>query len=205
MAEKTQTNGAGNADMPPAYEAQPRPDATPAAPETLEVTQPAQSQSEPATAGVNQQGPTQSASPMHPEKAHHPMGTPGIPGHPNPNAEIFYEAQVVTPLHQLTDTPLWINCPFCNKRTKTQSSVEGTAMQILSSVLCCLICVPLVCLPCVCHWFEETNIFCSACRNRVAVISDGDYGTPTEAAVQKMRQQGTLPTPTQGPQPATHK
>lgn len=36
----------------------------------------------------------------------------------------------VTPLNQLTNTPEWIDCPFCHKRTKTTVRSEGGSMQM---------------------------------------------------------------------------
>lgn len=35
----------------------------------------------------------------------------------------------VTPLPQLTETPAWIDCPYCNQRTKTQVTSEGSSAQ----------------------------------------------------------------------------
>ncbi|KAH6640118.1 hypothetical protein F5144DRAFT_504171 [Chaetomium tenue] len=74
----------------------------------------------------------------------------------------------VIPIHQLGDQPQWIDCPFCHQRTMTRVATEGTSMQIVAGVLCCLLCVCLACVPCMAHWFEETNYFCSKCHNKVA-------------------------------------
>jgi lipopolysaccharide-induced tumor necrosis factor-alpha factor len=74
----------------------------------------------------------------------------------------------VIPINQLGDRPQWIDCPFCNQRTMTRVATEGTSMQIVAGVLCCLLCVCLACVPCMAHWFEETNYFCSKCHNKVA-------------------------------------
>ncbi|KAJ4147027.1 hypothetical protein LMH87_001580 [Akanthomyces muscarius] len=42
----------------------------------------------------------------------------------------------VTPLNQLGDTPQWIDCPFCHKRTKTTVRKEGGSMQMCHSSAC---------------------------------------------------------------------
>ncbi|KAG7285694.1 hypothetical protein NEMBOFW57_007987 [Staphylotrichum longicolle] len=78
----------------------------------------------------------------------------------------------VTPLNMLGDRPQWIDCPFCQRRTMTRLNTEGTSMQIVAGVLCCLLCVCLTCVPCLAHWFEETTYFCSQCNNKVAMRSE---------------------------------
>lgn len=80
------------------------------------------------------------------------------------------EPQMVTPLQRLTATPTFIDCPFCLQRTQTNVSTEGTSMQTIAAALCCLVCVCAVCLPYACHWFEDTHIYCSRCKARVATI-----------------------------------
>ncbi|AEO63758.1 765d9350-c5c3-45d8-8a6d-b886477d322e [Thermothielavioides terrestris] len=77
-------------------------------------------------------------------------------------------AQVATPLDQLGDSPQWIDCPFCHRRTLTRVSKEGTSMQILAGILCCLFCVCLACVPCLAGWFEETIYVCTQCNKKVA-------------------------------------
>ncbi len=42
----------------------------------------------------------------------------------------------------------------------------------VAGVACCLLCVCLACVPCLTHWFEETNYFCSQCNKKVAKRSD---------------------------------
>ncbi|KAI7777693.1 hypothetical protein LA080_003186 [Diaporthe eres] len=73
------------------------------------------------------------------------------------------EPQMVTPLSRLTATPTFIDCPFCLQRAQTNVSTEGTSMQTMAAALCCLFCICAVCLPYVCHWFEDTHIYCSRC------------------------------------------
>lgn len=80
------------------------------------------------------------------------------------------EPQMVTPLSRLTATPTFIDCPFCLQRAQTNVSTEGTSMQTMAAALCCLFCICAVCLPYVCHWFEDTHIYCSRCKARVATI-----------------------------------
>ncbi|KAG8163417.1 hypothetical protein KVR01_006714 [Diaporthe batatas] len=80
------------------------------------------------------------------------------------------EPQMVTPLSRLTAKPTFIDCPFCLQRTQTNVSTEGTSMQTIAAALCCLFCLCTVCLPYLCHWFEDTHIYCSRCKARVATI-----------------------------------
>ncbi|KAM3511231.1 hypothetical protein MY11210_005100 [Beauveria gryllotalpidicola] len=75
----------------------------------------------------------------------------------------------VTPLNQLSNTPQWIVCPFCHRRTKTTVRQEGDSMQIIVGAVLCLVCVCLACLPCLLHWFEDTAWHCSECKNKVAM------------------------------------
>ncbi|KAH9903980.1 hypothetical protein F4778DRAFT_733492 [Xylariomycetidae sp. FL2044] len=83
-------------------------------------------------------------------------------------------AAMVTRIEMLTDQPAFIDCPFCHQRAKTTIQKEGTSMQVVAGVLCCLLCVCLTCVPCLAGWFEETYINCSHCHRTVAMIpSDG--------------------------------
>jgi len=45
-------------------------------------------------------------------------------------------------------------------------------MQIVTGILCCMLCVFLACVPCLAGWFEETTWFCSQCNNKVAMRSE---------------------------------
>ncbi|KAI0096584.1 hypothetical protein GGR51DRAFT_28540 [Nemania sp. FL0031] len=78
--------------------------------------------------------------------------------------------QLVTPLHALTEAPAWIDCPFCQRRTQTRSTRQGDSQQVLASILCCLVCVCLACLPSMAGWCENINIYCSNCGKQVAMI-----------------------------------
>lgn len=41
----------------------------------------------------------------------------------------------------------------------------------MSAALCCLCCgIITVCIPFLCHWFEDTIIQCSGCKKQVALI-----------------------------------
>ncbi|KAI0977235.1 hypothetical protein F4678DRAFT_455379 [Xylaria arbuscula] len=80
------------------------------------------------------------------------------------------QRQLVTPLHALTEAPAWIDCPFCKQMTKTRSTREGDSQQAITSFLCCLVCICLVCLPHLAGWCENTHIYCSNCGKEVAMI-----------------------------------
>jgi hypothetical protein len=40
----------------------------------------------------------------------------------------------------------------------------------LASLVCCLICICLVCLPQMAGWAQNTSHFCTSCRNKVAFM-----------------------------------
>ncbi|KAK0640573.1 hypothetical protein B0T16DRAFT_418130 [Cercophora newfieldiana] len=80
---------------------------------------------------------------------------------------------LVTPLEMLQgETPQYIDCPWCQQRALATASRHGTSMQMLTGLICCLICVCLACVPCIAGWFEETEYNCSACKRLVAKRDD---------------------------------
>ncbi|KAF4458672.1 LPS-induced tumor necrosis factor alpha factor [Fusarium albosuccineum] len=116
---------------------------------------------------------------------------------PGLKIEALPDVERVTPLHMLGESPAWIDCPFCQRRTMTKVNTEGSGTQVVMSILCCLICVCLVCLPAAAGWFEHTHHYCSNCNARVVTRPyDGpiqvfgpqirtdvptSYGNPTQA------------------------
>ncbi|KAI9172532.1 hypothetical protein HJFPF1_02036 [Paramyrothecium foliicola] len=78
------------------------------------------------------------------------------------------EGKVVA-LHHLGDTSEWIDCQFCKQRTKTNVIKKGSPMQFVTGALLCLVCICLAPLPCMLHWFEETQWFCTSCKSMVAM------------------------------------
>ncbi|KAI0012825.1 hypothetical protein F4779DRAFT_534743 [Xylariaceae sp. FL0662B] len=80
------------------------------------------------------------------------------------------DPQMVTPLHMLGEQPTWIDCPACRQRTLTKITKEASSMQTIAGLVLCLFCVCLACLPCINHWCENINIYCSSCNARVATI-----------------------------------
>ncbi|KAK4187728.1 hypothetical protein QBC35DRAFT_221251 [Podospora australis] len=83
---------------------------------------------------------------------------------------------LVTPITQMGEQTQLIDCPFCLKRTKIRVHKEGTAMQVVTGVLCCLLCVCLACVPCLAHWFENTEYYCATCNKKLAEeTDDGHY------------------------------
>lgn len=109
-----------------------------------------------------EKGPSVPEKVMSPPAKNPHMEMPPIVSEPEP--------QMVTPLSRLTATPTFIDCPFCLQRAQTNVSTEGTSMQTIAAALCCLFCVCAVCVPYLCHWFEDTHIYCSRCKARVATI-----------------------------------
>ncbi|GAW23121.1 hypothetical protein ANO14919_126710 [Xylariales sp. No.14919] len=106
-----------------------------------------------------------------------------------PQVVIEGNPRMVTPLHRLTEDPAWIDCPFCKNITKTSVTKKGDSQQTLAAVICCLIFLPLVCVPGLCGWCENIHIFCSECRREVATI-------PHDGSIQVMavgQEQGLVP------------
>lgn len=86
----------------------------------------------------------------------------------NPNA-----VPLVTPVNMLQgETPQYIDCPWCYQRALVTTERHGSSMQMLTGLVCCLICVCLACVPCIAGWFEETEYRCSACKKLVAKRDD---------------------------------
>lgn len=85
---------------------------------------------------------------------------------------------IITPLNQIGERTQWIQCPFCLQTSKIQVRKEGSTMQVVAGVLCCLLCVCLACVPCLAHWFEDTEYRCATCHKIVATENyDGIYKT----------------------------
>ncbi|KAL2116209.1 hypothetical protein VTJ04DRAFT_10464 [Mycothermus thermophilus] len=109
----------------------------------------------------------------------------------NPAAPQQEQVQLVTPLEQLGDSPAWIDCPWCHRRTKTVVRTEGTTKQIFAGILCCLLCVCLACVPCIAGWFEDTIHSCGECSRTVATKPEGGgiiVHKPAEAVPSKYAQ-----------------
>ncbi|KAK3901833.1 hypothetical protein C8A05DRAFT_34493 [Staphylotrichum tortipilum] len=101
-----------------------------------------------------------------------PKQLPMSPNGPQPQPAVG-----VTPLSRLGDNPQWIDCPFCEHRTMTRLRKEGTPMQMIAGIVCCLFCVCLACVPCLAHWFEETYYYCSRCNKQVAKRNEDGHIT----------------------------
>jgi hypothetical protein len=84
----------------------------------------------------------------------------------------------VVALPHLGPQPEWIDCQFCRQRTKTNVVQKGTGMQVVMGTVLCLLCICLAPLPCMLHWFEETQWFCTNCKNMVA--TKGGKDTPIQ-------------------------
>ncbi|KAK4228629.1 hypothetical protein QBC38DRAFT_474424 [Podospora fimiseda] len=149
---------------PPAYTPNEKP---------LPETTPQQQDVSPAAASTSAASP---APVQVPQQAHitseQPKPLPVLPGNPTQQNMLPVEASIATPLNMLSDQPQWIDCPFCQRRTKTRVQKEGTPMQIIAGALCCLFCICLTCVPCIAGWFEEIHYFCSGCNNKVAMRPD---------------------------------
>ncbi|KAJ5546939.1 LITAF-like zinc finger domain-containing protein [Penicillium frequentans] len=74
----------------------------------------------------------------------------------------------VTPLHLLREHPVWIDCPFCERRAMTRVGHEGSSATMLASLVCCLICICLVCVPSLTGMYQDTSHYCTNCGKKVA-------------------------------------
>lgn len=77
------------------------------------------------------------------------------------------------------------SCPIV--RTELSMLTTGRCTCRLAGVVCCLICLPLACLPCVAGWCENTHVFCTRCGKKVATIP---HDGPIQ--VESMSQQAVL-------------
>ncbi|KAI1075391.1 hypothetical protein F5B20DRAFT_387701 [Whalleya microplaca] len=74
------------------------------------------------------------------------------------------------PLASLGTLPALIDCPFCNSRCQTRIQEEDSSMTIVAGIGMGLICLCLACIPCLAHWCQDVDHFCSICNQRVAHV-----------------------------------
>ncbi|KAH9836895.1 LPS-induced tumor necrosis factor alpha factor [Teratosphaeria destructans] len=77
-------------------------------------------------------------------------------------------APPVTPLNLLRDSEAWIDCPFCQRRTRTRIDKVDSGMTYVLGLLLCLICICAACIPCIAHWCADIDHYCGDCGQRVA-------------------------------------
>ncbi|KAH7322704.1 hypothetical protein B0I35DRAFT_407154 [Stachybotrys elegans] len=118
-------------------------------------------------------------------------------GQPNMNTG---NADKVTRLTHLGPMPEWIDCPFCKQRTKTNVVQSGGGMQFLTGTLLCLVCICLAPLPCMLHWFEETQWFCTGC-NKVVATKRHDMPVQPVATYEEQHTDSRFQAPQQPQQP----
>ncbi|KAI3336677.1 hypothetical protein HD806DRAFT_14223 [Xylariaceae sp. AK1471] len=136
-----------------------------------EQSEPARNLNDKAGHGLDQEGPAPPTSmppSMIQEETINHSNTPVADN--VPQVVIEGNPRMVTPLHKLTSEPAWIDCPLCNRTTKTRITKEGSSEQTLAAALCCIFCICLTCLPCVAGWCENIHIWCTGCGRKVAMI-----------------------------------
>ncbi|KAF1849021.1 uncharacterized protein K460DRAFT_276264 [Cucurbitaria berberidis CBS 394.84] len=76
---------------------------------------------------------------------------------------------MVTPLKRLGEEPAFIDCPHCEKRTKTKVEKVDSSQTSLAAAFCCLCCgVITVFIPFLCHWCADIDHRCYECGKQVA-------------------------------------
>ena len=96
-----------------------------------------------ATRDPSQPAPATNMYVVEPLWCHNPqltMPSPNQPGSPIPmqpvaqqpgaQAGMATSGQKVTPLHMLSESPDWIDCPMCHTRARTRVQTEGEGMQL---------------------------------------------------------------------------
>ncbi|KAJ5628156.1 LITAF-like zinc finger domain-containing protein, partial [Penicillium lividum] len=84
-------------------------------------------------------------------------------------------ASMVVPLHLLDKQPAYIDCPFCENLAETSLMEINSGSTRVTSVLCCLICPFLICLPSEAGMFIDYDHYCTKCGKRVAHKSHDIY------------------------------
>ncbi|KAF2738502.1 hypothetical protein EJ04DRAFT_509645 [Polyplosphaeria fusca] len=108
------------------------------------------------------------------------------------NAKSTKDSTMVTDLEHLGESPAYIDCPYCEKRTLTRVEQNDSSQTThvnpflcllrlmyvlrpayhsyrLAAALCCLCCgVITVCIPFLCHWCADIDHRCSECGKQVS-------------------------------------
>ncbi|ORY68405.1 uncharacterized protein BCR38DRAFT_481896 [Pseudomassariella vexata] len=124
-----------------------------------------------------------------PPAAHN--GAP-TPQHPPQNIMMIQP----TPLNGLGALPAVIDCPYCHRRTQTRVHEEDSSMTIVAGIALGCLCICLACLPCILHWCQNIDHYCTGCNQRVVHIQHG--GVPQVIAPpQNVPQQYKMENPQQ--------
>lgn len=95
--------------------------------------------------------------------------------------------------------------PSCLQYVEREPAADLVTRHSMSAALCCLCCgIITVCIPFLCHWFEDSIIQCSGCKKQVALVRHD--GTTTvcwpDAAGQPPNGQRAGSSAARPPQPA---
>ncbi|KAK9771084.1 hypothetical protein SCAR479_12208 [Seiridium cardinale] len=139
--------------------------------------------------------------PVPPQPAHQASGT--MKGYqPAVNPAMVHP----TPLHLLGEASAIIDCPYCNQRAPTRVDEHDSSMTIVAGIGLGILCICAACLPCLLHWFQDVDHFCSHCNQRVAHVPHGGIAqviqpqqVPQGYTMEQQPQYGA-----QSPQPQQH-
>lgn len=85
------------------------------------------------------------------------------------NTKSMKDSTTVMDLEHLGESPAYIDCPHCEKRTLTKVEQIDSTQTTLAAALCCLFCgVITVCIPSLCHWCADIDHRCSECGKQVS-------------------------------------
>jgi len=143
---------------PPAYTTANQRDA-----ETVEAVQPQPSNAFPSHLIVDETQFTKTATPNS-----NPVQVETAQPNQTTNIQALGAPPRVRLLNQLREEPEFIDCPFCQKMTKTRVNKEATTMTTIAGIFCCLLCICAACVPCLFGWCHDTDHYCTNCNAKVA-------------------------------------
>ena len=76
--------------------------------------------------------------------------------------------RMVARLDSLGDTPQDIDCPYCQRQTRTRVEQHASTMTILAGVLVGLFCICLAWIPCAAHFAYDKEWYCGSCGAKLA-------------------------------------
>ncbi|KAI0006908.1 LITAF-like zinc ribbon domain-containing protein [Xylariaceae sp. FL0662B] len=104
------------------------------------------------------------------------------------------------PLGSLGSYPALIDCPFCNTRVQTRIQEEHSSMTLVAGIGLGLLCICCACIPCLAHWCQDVDHFCSRCNQRVAHVPYNGITQPVHPTIPPQGYNMAKPQPYGNPQ-----